>query len=98
VRLKGMKNLKEVVWCQAEPKNNGAWFFVEARIEAALREAGHETMRPVYAGRDPAAPPATGLASRHKEQQEALVAQALGFKSLAGSARSLPIVLPAWAA
>ncbi len=81
VRLKGMRNLQEVVWCQEEPKNNGAWFFVEARIEAALREAGHKTMRPVYAGRDPAASPATGLASRHKEQQEALVAEALGLKS-----------------
>ena len=78
-RMRRMKNLKEVVWCQEEPKNNGAWFFVESRIEAALTEAGYKTMRPAYAGRDVAASPATGLASRHKEQQEALVAQALGL-------------------
>jgi 2-oxoglutarate dehydrogenase E1 component len=36
-------------------------------------------MRPIYAGRDAAASPATGLASRHKAQQEALVAAALGL-------------------
>jgi len=78
-RLKRMTGLEEVVWCQEEPKNNGAWFFVESRIEAALTEAGHESMRASYAGRDAAASPATGLASRHKEQQEALVATALGL-------------------
>ncbi|MGZ5825278.1 MAG: hypothetical protein ACXWIO_04630, partial [Croceibacterium sp.] len=62
-----------------EPKNNGAWFFVESRIEEALTSAGHKGMRPCYAGRDVAASPATGLASKHKEQQEALVALALGL-------------------
>jgi 2-oxoglutarate dehydrogenase E1 component len=79
IRLKRMKNLEEVVWCQEEPKNNGAWFFVESQIEAALSEAGHKGMRPSYAGRSPAASPATGLANRHKAQQEALVNQALGL-------------------
>ena len=80
-RLKRMTRLEDVIWCQEEPKNNGAWFFVESRIEAALTEAGYETMRPAYAGRDVAASPATGLASRHKEQQEALVNEALGLES-----------------
>ncbi|HYD24020.1 MAG TPA: 2-oxoglutarate dehydrogenase E1 component [Croceibacterium sp.] len=80
LRLERMTALEEVVWCQEEPKNNGAWFFVESRIEAALREAGHAGMRPSYAGRDVAASPATGLASRHKEQQDALVAAALGVE------------------
>jgi len=79
LRLKRMTGLKEVVWCQEEPKNNGAWFFVESQIEQALGDAGHEGMRPGYAGRDAAASPATGLASRHKEQQDALVAAALGI-------------------
>ncbi|MBT2133356.1 2-oxoglutarate dehydrogenase E1 component [Croceibacterium sp. LX-88] len=78
-RLGRMKNLKEVVWCQEEPKNNGAWFFVDGQIEDALTEAGHKGMRPSYAGRDASASPATGLASRHKEQQDALVAEALGL-------------------
>jgi 2-oxoglutarate dehydrogenase complex dehydrogenase (E1) component-like enzyme len=66
VRLKRMTGLKEVVWCQEEPKNNGAWFFVESRIEDALTGAGHKGMRPRYAGRDAAASPATGFAARHR--------------------------------
>ena len=79
IRLKRMTNLQEVVWCQEEPRNNGAWFYVNERIEAALAAAGHAGMRPIYAGREAAASPATGLASRHKAQQEALVAEALGL-------------------
>ena len=79
VRLKKMANLEQVVWCQEEPKNNGAWFFVESRIEEALTAAGHQGMRPCYAGRDVAASPATGLARRHAEQQAALVELALGI-------------------
>ncbi|WP_073975486.1 2-oxoglutarate dehydrogenase E1 component [Erythrobacter donghaensis] len=79
LRLGRMTNLKEVVWCQEEPRNNGAWFFVNERIEDSLTKAGHAGMRPSYAGRDAAASPATGLASRHKAQQEALIAAALGL-------------------
>jgi 2-oxoglutarate dehydrogenase E1 component len=78
LRLQRMTNLKEVVWCQEEPRNNGAWFFVNERIEESLTKAGHAGMRPSYAGRAASASPATGLASRHKAQQEALVAAALG--------------------
>ncbi len=79
VRLQRMTGLQEVVWCQEEPRNNGGWFFVNERIEDALTSAGHKGMRPSYAGRDASASPATGLASRHKAQQEALVAAALGL-------------------
>ncbi|MCK0128038.1 2-oxoglutarate dehydrogenase E1 component [Erythrobacter sp. F6033] len=79
VRLKRMTNLKDVIWCQEEPKNNGSWFFVQNQIEDSLTQAGHNGMRPTYAGRDAAASPATGLAKRHAEQQEALVADALGL-------------------
>jgi 2-oxoglutarate dehydrogenase E1 component len=79
VRLKRMTGLKDVVWCQEEPRNNGAWFYVNERIENALTAAGHTGKRPAYAGRDATASPATGLASRHKAQQEALVAAALGL-------------------
>jgi 2-oxoglutarate dehydrogenase E1 component len=79
VRLKRMTGLKDVVWCQEEPRNNGAWFYVNERIEDALTASGHTGKRPAYAGRDATASPATGLASRHKAQQEALVAAALGL-------------------
>ena len=51
----------------------------QSQIEEALADAGHEGMRPRYAGREAAASPATGLAKRHKAQQEALVAVALGL-------------------
>ncbi|WP_305095656.1 2-oxoglutarate dehydrogenase E1 component [Croceibacterium aestuarii] len=79
VRLERMTGLEEVIWCQEEPKNNGAWFFVESKIEQALTDAGHKGMRPSYAGREVAASPATGLAKRHQAQQEALVSIALGL-------------------
>ena len=79
LRLARMTNLEDVVWCQDEPRNNGAWFFVESQIEQALIGSGRKVTRPRYAGRDAAASPATGLAKRHAEQQKALVADALGL-------------------
>ena len=79
LRLERMTALQEVVWCQEEPRNNGAWFFVGVQIETALEAAGRDVGRVRYAGRDASASPATGLAARHKAQQEALVADALGL-------------------
>jgi 2-oxoglutarate dehydrogenase E1 component len=80
-RLKRMTNLQDVIWCQEEPRNNGAWFFVDSQIEDALTASGHAGKRPRYAGRDASASPATGFASRHIAQQDALVADALGISS-----------------
>ena len=77
-RIKRMTKLEEVVWCQEEPRNNGAWFFVEPYVEEALAQAGKAPMRARYAGRKAAASPATGLAKRHVAEQGALVADALG--------------------
>ncbi|MEC7398813.1 MAG: 2-oxoglutarate dehydrogenase E1 component, partial [Pseudomonadota bacterium] len=79
IRLGRMPNLEEVIWCQEEPKNNGAWFFVDRLIEDALTASGHQGKRPTYAGREVAASPATGLAKRHEEQQRCLVSMALGL-------------------
>ena len=79
IRIERMTALEEVVWCQEEPRNNGAWFFVEGCIEAALKEARAKPTRPRYAGRAASASPATGLASRHAMEQGALVADALGL-------------------
>jgi 2-oxoglutarate dehydrogenase E1 component len=67
----------DVVWCQEEPKNQGAWTFVEPNLEWVLGRIGAKVSRPIYAGRPASASPATGLASQHKEQQAALVAAAL---------------------
>ncbi len=70
----------EIVWCQEEPKNQGAWSFVEPNIEWVLTRIGANHTRPQYAGRTASASPATGLASQHKAQQEALVNDALTIK------------------
>ena len=83
-RLHAMPKLEELVWTQEEPKNNGAWFFVEPLLEACLADAGFKDMRPRYAGREAAASPATGLAKRHAAEQAALIADALGHSSPAG--------------
>ena len=61
----------EVVWCQEESKNMGAWSFVVL----LLLEAG---ILPRYAGRRASAAPATGFHERHAAEQAALVAEALG--------------------
>ena len=88
VRIGRMTNLEEIVWCQEEPKNNGAWFFVDRLIEDAATAAGKSGMRPFYAGREAAASPATGYASRHQVQQQALVNIALGLNGAKPDARS----------
>ncbi|WP_082515846.1 2-oxoglutarate dehydrogenase E1 component [Sphingomonas sp. Leaf412] len=77
-RIARMPNLREVVWAQEEPKNNGYWFFVEPLIEEALTGADASVARARYAGRAAAASPATGLMKRHQTEQAALVADALG--------------------
>jgi 2-oxoglutarate dehydrogenase E1 component len=77
-RLKRMPTVEEVIWCQEEPRNNGAWFHAEPYIEEALADAGKAPMRARYAGRKASASPATGLAKRHVAEQGALVADALG--------------------
>jgi len=82
-RLKGMPHLQDLVWAQEEPKNNGAWHFVEDLLEQCLADSGHLGMRPQYAGRDASASPATGLAKRHAAEQAALIAAALGHSSRA---------------
>jgi 2-oxoglutarate dehydrogenase E1 component len=80
-RLQAMPGLRNVIWAQEEPKNNGAWFFVEDLLATCLADAGFTGMRAQYAGRDAAASPATGLAKRHAAEQAALIAAALGHSS-----------------
>jgi len=76
--LAGYRNA-EVVWCQEEPENMGAWTFMDRRIEGVLSEIKIKAKRPHYVGRVAAASPATGLAKVHQQQQEALVREALGL-------------------
>ncbi|HEX9535418.1 MAG TPA: 2-oxoglutarate dehydrogenase E1 component, partial [Stellaceae bacterium] len=67
----------EIVWCQEEPQNMGAWNFVDRRIEQVLGGLDVAAKRPRFAGRAEAASPATGLFKRHVEEQAHLVAEAL---------------------
>jgi 2-oxoglutarate dehydrogenase E1 component len=67
----------QVVWCQEEPENMGAWNFVDRRIERVLTALKHKAKRPSYVGRAAAASPATGLARVHAQEQAALVKSAL---------------------
>jgi 2-oxoglutarate dehydrogenase E1 component len=74
-------NLREVVWCQEEPQNQGAWYQIRHRLQEFVR-------RPVlYAGRAPAAAPATGIAKIHEREQQALVFAALHSTATEESAR-----------
>ena len=68
----------EIVWCQEEPRNMGAWTFVEPLIEWTLDKAGAANPQVRYAGRAASASTATGLMSKHLAQLESLLDQALG--------------------
>ncbi len=67
----------EIAWCQEEPRNMGAWHFVEPYIEWVLGQVGGECRRPRYAGRPASAATATGLMSKHQMQLKALLEEAL---------------------
>ena len=67
----------EFLWCQEEPKNQGAWTFLEPNFERLLREIGATHSRPKYVGRPDSASPAGGLMSAHSAQQMKIVDEAL---------------------
>jgi 2-oxoglutarate dehydrogenase E1 component len=69
--LQRYTNVRELVWCQEEPQNQGAWYQIRHRLQDLSR-------RPVmYAGRAPAAAPATGITKIHEAEQQALIDAAL---------------------
>jgi 2-oxoglutarate dehydrogenase E1 component len=76
--LKKYPNVTDLVWCQDEPQNQGAWFFVQHQIHENMQEG----QRLGYAGRAASASPAVGYAHLHQEQQKALLDQA--FAKLKG--------------
>lgn len=67
----------ELVWCQEEPRNMGAWHFIEPYLEWVLNQIQAPNKRPRYAGRAAAAATATGLMSKHLAQLKALLDDAL---------------------
>ena len=66
----------EIVWCQEEPKNQGAWTFVAPRIEETMAKLGGKG-RPLYAGRPEYASTAAGLMSQHLAELQAFMDEAL---------------------
>ena len=69
-------NLKEVVWCQEEPMNQGAWYASQHHMRRVILEH-NEALYLAYAGREPFAAPAGGYAHQHVERQAQLVEDAL---------------------
>ena len=76
--LRKYPNATEIVWCQDEPQNQGAWFFVQHYVHENMSDG----QRLGYAGRPASASPAVGYAHLHQEQQKALLDQA--FAKLKG--------------
>jgi 2-oxoglutarate dehydrogenase E1 component len=72
--LRKYPNATEVVWCQDEPQNQGAWFFVQHYIHENMAEG----QKLGYSGRSASASPAVGYSHLHQEQQRALVEGAFG--------------------
>jgi 2-oxoglutarate dehydrogenase E1 component len=72
--LKKYPNATEIVWCQDEPQNQGAWFFVQHQIHENMTDG----QKLGYAGRAASASPAVGYAHLHQDQQKALLDQAFG--------------------
>ena len=70
------EHANEVVWCQEEPQNQGAWYQIRHRLQEPLGE--HQQL--YYAGRPSAAAPASGIFKVHLQQQQALVEAALGIE------------------
>ena len=77
--IKKYSNLKEIVWTQEEPLNQGAWNYLVPRLHRSIvPELGNiEMLHPI--ARPPSAAPATGSAKLHLQQQQALIAGGLGI-------------------
>ena len=67
----------EVIWCQEEPRNMGAWHFIEPYLEWVLNQVNGASRRPRYVGRAASAATATGLMSKHQAQLKAFLDEAL---------------------
>jgi 2-oxoglutarate decarboxylase len=74
----------EVVWAQEEPRNMGAWRFIEEQLQPLLNPTGRELR---YVGRPESASPATGSGKRHQEEQAAIMAEAMADRPVRQSRR-----------
>ena len=72
--LRRFPNVRDIVWCQDEPQNQGAWFFIQHHVHDNMQEG----QRLGYAGRPASASTAVGYYAKHAEQQKELLAAAFG--------------------
>ena len=72
-------NLQDVVWCQEEPMNQGAWYCSQHHMRRSLAAHPNKALNLRYAGREASAAPACGYMSTHAQQQQQLVNDALGI-------------------
>jgi 2-oxoglutarate dehydrogenase E1 component len=70
----------DVIWCQEEPKNMGAWSFMEPNLEWVLNRIEARTRRPRYVGRPATASTASGLMSKHKAELQNLLTEAFSIE------------------
>ena len=73
------RHVAEIVWCQEEPQNQGAWYQIRHRLQEPLSEQ----QQLYYAGRPSAAAPASGIFKVHLQQQQALLEAALDIETKA---------------
>jgi 2-oxoglutarate dehydrogenase E1 component len=76
-------HVEEIIWCQEEPLNQGAWYQIKHRLQEPLK--AHQQL--YYAGRPGAAAPASGVFKVHLQQQQALVEAALDINTEASKVR-----------
>ncbi len=67
----------EIIWCQEEPKNMGAWYYINDKLEDCLNSIGNKNKRARYVGRPEAASPSAGYLKMHNVEQEKLVREAI---------------------
>jgi 2-oxoglutarate dehydrogenase E1 component len=82
--LASYANATDIVWCQEEPKNQGAWYQIRHRLQAPLKDSQHL----FYAGRRSAAAPASGIFKLHLQEQQVLVEAALDLQVKASESNS----------
>ena len=78
--LKPYANIKDIIWCQEEPMNQGAWYSSQHHMRHAIQRT-HPQLHLSYVGRESSAAPAAGYMSVHLEEQKKFIDEALSFDS-----------------
>ncbi len=75
--MKMFKHVTKIIWVQEEPRNQGAWFYIQSRRKLSACMLPHQSLE--YVGRDYSASPAVGYMHLHRKQQNKLIHDALGI-------------------